>query len=83
MDWQYPIAMMTSGAECYEIRVRGQLESHWNAWFEGMTLTLCDNGETLIAGSVPDQAALHGILIRIRDLGLPLISVQHVPCQTE
>ncbi len=75
--------MMTTGAECYEIRVRGQLESHWSAWFEGMALTPYENGETLIAGLVPDQAALHGILARIRDLGLPLISVLHVPCGTE
>jgi hypothetical protein len=65
----------TTGAEYYEIRVRGQLDSHWTAWFAGLTLTPLENGETLIAGPVQDQAALHGILTKIRDLDLHLLAV--------
>ena len=61
--------------EYYEILVRGQLDSHWGAWFEGLTLTPSENGATLIAGPVQDQAALHGILAKIRDLDLHLRSV--------
>jgi hypothetical protein len=75
--------MMSSMAEYYEIRIRGQLENHWSAWFEGLTLTLLENGETLIAGPLQDQAALHGILAKIRDLGLQLISVVCVDCGSE
>jgi hypothetical protein len=67
--------MTTTGTDYYEIRVRGELDSHWSAWFEGLTLTPLGNGETLIAGPVQDQAALYGILVKIRDLGLPLVSV--------
>jgi len=67
--------MTTPGADYYEIRVRGLLDSHWSAWFEGMTMTRLGNGETLIAGPIQDQAALHGILAKIRDLGLHLLSV--------
>ncbi len=69
------MAMMTPGAEYYEIRVRGQLDSHWSAWFEGLTLIPLESGETLMAGPVQDQAALHGILTKIRDLDLHLLSV--------
>jgi hypothetical protein len=61
--------------EYYEILVRGQLDSHWSAWFEGLTLTPLENGATLITGPVQDQAALHGILAKIRDLDLHLLSV--------
>jgi hypothetical protein len=61
--------------EYYEIRVRGQLDNHWSAWFEGLTLTSLENGETLITGLIQDQAALHGILAKIRDLDLHLLSV--------
>jgi hypothetical protein len=61
--------------EYYEILVRGQLDSHWSAWFEGLTVTPLESGETLIAGPVQDQAALHGILAKIRDLDLSLLAV--------
>jgi hypothetical protein len=61
--------------EHYEIRVRGHLGSQWTDWFEGLTITLEDNGDTLLTGPVIDQAALHGLLRRVRDLGLPLVSV--------
>ncbi|MEO0377328.1 MAG: hypothetical protein AAF329_22530 [Cyanobacteria bacterium P01_A01_bin.17] len=65
----------------YEICVKGHLVSHWSHWFEGFSIALKDNGETLLSGPVVDQAALYGVLIKIRDLGLPLISV--MPAQTE
>jgi hypothetical protein len=59
----------------YAIRVRGHLEDRWAARFDGMTLMLEDNGDTLLTGPVVDQTALHGLLRRVRDLGLPLIAV--------
>jgi len=62
----------------YEIRVEGHLEARWAAWFDGLTLTHGSDGTTTIHGPVADQAALHGLLQKIRDLGLPLISVNHV-----
>ena len=62
----------------YEIRIRGHLEHRWANWFEGLTVTLQENGETLLTGPVVDQPALHGLLRKVRDLGLPLISVIQV-----
>ena len=62
----------------YEIRVQGHLDARWAAWFDGLTLTHGSDGTTIIHGLVADQAALHGLLQKIRDLGLPLISVNHV-----
>lgn len=62
----------------YEIRVKGHLDNRWAAWFDGMTLTRSSDGTTIIHGPVADQAALHGLLQKTRDLGLPLISVNHV-----
>jgi hypothetical protein len=59
----------------YEIRIQGQLDDRWAASFEGMTLTRTGNGNTLLAGPVVDQAALHGLLRKVRDLGMPLLSV--------
>ena len=59
----------------YQIRVTGHLGAQWADWFEGLTITLQDNGETLLTGLVVDQAALHGVLRKVRDLGLPLLSV--------
>ena len=65
--------------EQYEICVKGHLDRRWSGWFEGFAIALKDNGETLLSGSVADQAALHGLLIKIRDLGIPLVSV--IPIQ--
>ncbi len=62
----------------YEIRLKGHLDDRWGAWFGGLTLTREDNGETLLTGPVVDQAALHGLLRKVRDLGMPLISVMRV-----
>jgi hypothetical protein len=62
----------------YEIRIKGHLDDKWADWFEGLTITRADNGETLLRGSVVDQAALHGVLRKVRDLGLPLLSVVQV-----
>jgi len=64
--------------ELYEIRVSGHLESRWASQFEGLTITLEENGDTLLTGPVIDQAALHGMLKKMRDLGLPLVSVGQV-----
>jgi len=69
--------------EFYEIMIQGQLDSLWGQWFEGMTLSNVENGDsgiacTLISGQVADQSALHGLLIKIRDLNLKLLSVRRV-----
>jgi hypothetical protein len=59
----------------YQIRLKGHLGSQWADWFEGLTITLEEDGNTLLTGPVVDQAALHGLLKKVRDLGMPLISV--------
>lgn len=59
----------------YQIRVKGLLDARWERWFEPLTITPEANGETILTGPVVDQAALHGLLTKVRDLGLPLISV--------
>ena len=64
--------------EPYEIRVRGHLGPRWMAWFDGLDLSNEDDGTTVISGPIVDQAALHGVLQRVRDLGLPLVSVTRV-----
>ncbi len=64
--------------ELYEIRVKGYLDDRWANWFEGLTITLEDNGVTLLAGPVVDQAALYGLLRKVRDLGLLLLSVNRI-----
>ena len=61
----------------YQVRIKGHLGPQWADWFGGLTMTLEDNGDTLLTGPVVDQAALHGLLRKVRDLGLPLISVTH------
>lgn len=59
----------------YQIRLKGHLDGQWTDWFGGLTISLEENGETLLTGPVVDQAALHGLLRKVRDLGLPLLSV--------
>ena len=59
----------------YQIRIKGHLGQQWADWFGGLTITLEENGDTLVTGPVVDQAALHGLLRRVRDLGVPLLSV--------
>lgn len=66
------------GAGTYEIHLSGHLHERWAAWFDGLTVSRRDDGTTAISGTLPDQAALHGLLQRVRDLGLPLISVTEV-----
>ena len=65
-------------AMVYQIRVKGHLGPRWRDWFGDVTITLEDNGETLLTGPVVDQAALHGLLRKVRDLGMPLISAIRV-----
>jgi hypothetical protein len=67
----------------YEIRVRGVLDRHWSGWFEGLAVSSVAPGQTLIAGPVVDQAALHGLLAKVRDLGLPLLSVHRINPEQE
>ena len=66
------------GRGAYEIRVRGKLDQKWSDWFGGFTITHAGDAETMLMGTVADQAALHGMLHKIRDLGLPLLSVQRL-----
>jgi hypothetical protein len=62
----------------YQVRIKGHLDAQWTDWFEDLTITLEENGDTLLTGPVIDQAALYGLLKKIRDLGIPLISVNRV-----
>ena len=62
----------------YELRVQGVLDPRWSAWFEGLRVTSEQAGQTILAGPVADQAALHGLLAKVRDLGLPLLSVRRI-----
>ena len=64
--------------EVYQIVVKGHLDSEWSEWFDGLTITMVDNGETILSGPLVDQTALHGVLIKIRDLGLPLLSLTRI-----
>ena len=62
----------------YQIRVQGHLDSAWGDWFAGLVVTLEENGDTLLTGPVVDQAALHGLLRKVRDLGMPLLSINRI-----
>ncbi|MBI9043473.1 MAG: hypothetical protein JEZ06_03255 [Anaerolineaceae bacterium] len=68
----------TSNILFYEIRLKGHLAARWVKWFDDLAITLDENGNTLLSGPVPDQAALHGLLRKVRDVGLPLLSVNSV-----
>ncbi|HKZ82453.1 MAG TPA: hypothetical protein VJ793_02215 [Anaerolineae bacterium] len=63
----------------YEIRIEGRLDAQWQDWFDGMSVTLEEDGTTLLSGRVPDQPALYRLLRKVRDLGLPLVSVHQMP----
>jgi hypothetical protein len=67
----------------YQIRIKGHLGNQWSEWFDGLIIKLEDNGETLLIGPVIDQAGLHGLLKKVRDLGLPLISVSPLDIRKE
>lgn len=64
--------------ELFEIRLRGQLDARWASWFDGLTITQTEDGDTVLTGPVVDQAALHGLLKKVRDLGIPLRSVSQI-----
>lgn len=64
--------------DVYRITIKGHLDPEWSDWFDGLTVTLVDNGETMLIGPLIDQTALHGVLIKIRDLGLPLLSLTRI-----
>lgn len=68
---------------CYQIRIKGHLGPQWTDWFEGMAITPEDNGDTLVTGPVIDQAALHAVLKRVRDLNLPLLSIMVIRSRRE
>lgn len=84
MSETHPSTEDHDGPRIYELRIEGHLNDRWADWFEGLTLIREDSGDTVLTGPVVDQAALHGLLRKVRDLGMPLISVICVrPGQTD
>lgn len=79
MSTKHDAATETQAPQIYQIRLQGHLGSQWTDWFGGLTVALTDDGDTLLTGPVADQAALHGLLRKVRDLGLTLLAVQCVP----
>jgi hypothetical protein len=75
MSMKNSLKTETEEPKVYQIRLKGHLGPQWADWFEGLMITLEENGETLLSGPLVDQAALHGLLKKVRDLGLPLLSV--------
>ena len=71
--------MTTTETQTYEFRVDGHLDDHWSAWLDDLTLARHDDGTTTLAGTMADQAQLHGLLARLRDIGATLLSVNTVP----
>ena len=69
---------MTGESGNYAIKLKGRLDEHWSEWFEGLAMAHDEAGNTILTGSITDQAALHGLLMRIRDLGLPLLAVERI-----
>jgi hypothetical protein len=78
MSEQHRTDGTSSGFARYEIRLGGLLHERWAAWFDGLTVTHSGDGTTVISGDIADQAALHGLLQRVRDLGVPLVSVERI-----
>jgi hypothetical protein len=78
MSATHPSSKYDDETRIYEIRIKGHLDDRWADWFEDLTITRADSGETLLRGPVVDQAALHGVLRKVRDLGLPLVSVNQI-----
>ena len=72
-----------SDSSIYQIRIKGHLSSQWESWFEGLSIHLEDNGETVLTGTLADQAALHGLFKKLRDLGMPLLSVNQINHKSE
>lgn len=78
MTGKKPVDERQPQQSIYEIRIHGHLDARWTDWFDGLTITLQANGDTLLTGPLVDQAALYGLLKKVRDLGLPLVSVNRV-----
>jgi len=78
MSNEYKPELEADQPTIYQIRIKGHLGCEWTDWFEGLTVTLDEDGDTLLTGSVIDQAALHGLLKKVRDLAMPLLSVNFV-----
>jgi hypothetical protein len=72
-----------SQPQVYEIRLKGQIDKRWAAWFDGLTVTNTEDDETVLVGPVIDQTALHGLLAKVRDLNLPLLSVRRIKLESQ